>query len=115
MEFCGILWKFAKNRLPENQKAMLSKISDIHNYNTRSSRTGLFVSTQDHGGVGYRVPKEWDSLPRGLREINSLKGFKIKSKEGFLAKYKSFECKTQECPVCKSINFRGETSQRGAR
>ena len=46
--------------------------------------------------VGYRVPKEWDCLPGELREINSLKGFKIEFKEGFLAKYEAFESKSQE-------------------
>ena len=93
-------WKFRKGRLPTNQQMMLDKVSDIHKYDTRSARTGLFVSTQDHRSVGYRVPKEWESLQENLRESNSLGGFKNKSKEGFLTGYKSFECTKRNCPVC---------------
>ena len=93
-------WKFSKGRLPENQRNMLNKVSDVHQYNTRAARTGLFVSTQDHRSVGYRIPKEWDSLPEGLRGTNSLGGLKRKCKQGFLSAYKSFQCRVQNCLIC---------------
>ena len=93
-------WKFSKGRLPDNQIAMLSKVSDVHKHNTRLSETGLFISTKDHRSVGYKIPKEWDSLSVELRGFSSLGTFKKKSKEGFLAKYKSFDCKNENCHVC---------------
>ena len=93
-------WKFLKNRLPGNQTAVLSRVSQVHTHNTRSAGSGMFISTQDHRAVGYRIPKEWQSLPGKLREMNSLGGFKKKSKEEFLAKYKSFRCVKRECFVC---------------
>ena len=93
-------WKFSKGRLPENQRNMLNKVSDVHQYNTRAARTGLFVSTQDHRSVGYRIPKEWDSLPEGLRGTNSLGALKRKCKHGFLSEYKLFQCRVQNCLIC---------------
>ena len=92
-------WKFSKGKLPENQKNMLNKVSDVHQYNTRTARTGLFVSSQDHRSVGYRIPKEWESLPEGLR-TNSLGALKRKSKHGFLNEYKSFQCQVRNCHIC---------------
>ena len=50
-------WRFSKNRLPGNQSAMLSRVSQVHEHNTRSAGTGLFKSTQDHRAMGYRIPK----------------------------------------------------------
>ena len=93
-------WKFVKGRLPENQMSMLSKVSEVHGYGTRSAKTGMFMSTLDHRGVGYRVPKEWQSLPEKLKEMRSLQGFKKVSKSGFLDSYKSFQCKNLNCQVC---------------
>ena len=93
-------WKFLKNRLPRNQIAMLSRVNQVHTHNTRSAGSGMFVATQDHRAVGYRIPKEWQSLPEKLREINSLGGFKEKSKEELLKKYKLFRCDQKGCFVC---------------
>ena len=42
-------WSFMRGRLPESQAAMLSKVSDIHEHNTRSAGSGLFMSSQDQG------------------------------------------------------------------
>ena len=94
-------WRSIKGRLPGNQIAMFNKVSDVHNHNTRSSKSGLFFSTQDHRSVKYRIPKEWHSLHKELRAINSLGGFKRKSKEQFISQYKSFECSLRNCYVCK--------------
>ena len=58
------------------------------------------MSTQDHRGMGYRVPKEWHLLPEKMRGMCSLTGFKKRSKDGFLETYKRFECKAQGCIVC---------------
>ena len=69
-------WRFWNGRLPSNQAAMLGRVGEIHNYSTRSARTGLFISTRDHRAVGYRIPKEWESLPEVLRTTGSLSGFK---------------------------------------
>ena len=101
-------WKFLRGKLPENQVSMLSKVSDTHRHNTRAAKTGLSLSSQDHRSLGYRVPKEWLSLPEKLRETSSLGGLKRKSKEGFLGNYKSFKCSVSGCAVCL-----GSMSQRG--
>ena len=46
---------------------MLSRVGAVHTHATRSAGAGLFVSTRDHGSIGYRVPKEWASLTEGQR------------------------------------------------
>ena len=94
-------WKFWAGKLPESQADMLRRVSDIHSYNTRSANSGLFPSTQDHRAVGYRVPKEWDSVEKSLREMRSLTSFKKKSREEFLGTYKAFKCLTRNCFVCE--------------
>ena len=98
-------WRFWNRRLPQNQAAMLSRVSDGHGYGTRSAGAGLFVSTRDHRSVGYRVPKEWGSLGADLRELGSLGAFKRQSKAGFLATYGNFRCGVRGCYVC---NVRGD-------
>ena len=70
-------WRFWNGRLPEGQAAMLGRASGVHGHATRSARSGLFVSTRDHRAVGYRVPKEWASIPeaqRGLAHWLHLRG-----------------------------------------
>ena len=104
-------WKFMKGRLPENQVAMLSRVSDMHTHNTRSSKSGLYMSSQDHRSIGYRIPKEWQSLPEELKQMNSLGGFKNKSKGLFIANYKNFRCSDHNCFVCDIEKM--DASQRG--
>lgn len=93
-------WKFLSNKLPKNQISLLCKVRDAHSHNTRAAKTGISVTTQDHRSVGYRIPKEWSSLPEKLKEIKSRSGFKNKSKNDFLAMYGSFSCLRQDCYVC---------------
>ena len=95
-------WKFTKGKQSVSQVAMFNKVSDVHGHNTRSAKTGLFISTQDHRSVGYRIPREWQSLS----------GFKKKSKEEFLSNYKNFECVDQNCYICNKGLTTNE-SQRG--
>ena len=75
-------WRFWNGRLPASQAAMLSRAGDVHGHGTRAARAGLYLSTRDHRSVGYRVPKEWDSLTDGLRGLASLGGFKRQSRGG---------------------------------
>ena len=96
-------WKFRHGRLPENQANMLRNVSSVHKYATRSAKAGLFVSTQDHRSIGYRIPSEWLSLAGSLKDMGSLTGFKRKSKDSLLAQYKSFKCKEPNCFVCSSV------------
>ena len=84
---------------------MLGRVEDVHGHGTRSARAGLYVSTRDHGSVGYRVPKEqvispkeWDSLTEEQRGMGSLAGFKRGSRGGFLEGYGGFVC--PGCYVC---------------
>ena len=93
-------WKFTKNKLPSNQMVMLCKVNQIHTHNTRSARSGLFVSTQDHRAAAYRIPKEWQGLPEKMKELNSLGGLKRNSKKYFISKYAAFKCNKRDCFVC---------------
>ena len=93
-------WRFWNGRLPENQAAMLGRIEGVHGYGTRSARGGLYLSTRDHGSVGYRVPKEWATVGEAQRGVASLASFKRGSRAGFLAEYGGFECRVVGCGVC---------------
>ena len=93
-------WRFWNGRLPDNQAAMLGRIDGVHRYGTRSAGAGLYLSTRDHRSVGYRVPKEWDTLPGELRGLGSLGAFKRRSRGGFLAGYGAFECRGV-CGICR--------------
>ena len=93
-------WRFWNGRLPDSQAALLSKVSDVHGHNTRSAGSGLYFQTQDHRSVGYRVPKEWESVPTALREMHSLSGFRKRSREEFILGYRAFECVVHDCYVC---------------
>ena len=71
---------------------MLSRVGDVHGYGTRSARAGIYVSTRDHGSVGYRIPEEWGTLGEDQRGAGSLAGFKRGSRDGFLRGYGAFSC-----------------------
>ena len=92
-------WRFWNGRLPVNQAAMLSRVSDRHGYGTRAAGAGLVVGSTDHRVVAYRVPVEWGSLPVDLRGLPSLGSFRDGSKRGFLASYAAFQC--GGCWVCR--------------
>ena len=91
-------WRFWNGGLPEGQAAMLGRTGDVHGYATRSARAGLFLSTRDHRSVGYRVPKEWATIPEAQRAGGTLAAFKRTSRAGFLAGYGAFRC--GGCWVC---------------
>ena len=93
-------WKFWNGRLPESQANALNKVSDTHGYSTRSARHGISSKAQDHKSIGYRVPREWESLSQKNREVKSLSGFKKNSKMDFIAKYKAFRCEANNCYIC---------------
>ena len=78
---------------------VLSRLGDVHGYGTRSARAGLYLSTRDHGSVGYRVPEEWRTLTEGQREVGSLAGFKRGSRAGVLEGYGAYVC--GGCYVCR--------------
>ena len=105
-------WKFWNNKLPENQKGMLCRVSDVHRYSTRLAGTGISLGAQDHRCMSYKIPKEWESLPNTLREMLSITGFKNKSKESFFGKYKEFRCTTRNCYIC-GLNNSGENRNVG--
>ena len=95
-------WQFWHNCLPHNQAAMLERVSQTHGHGTRLASRGMFVSTRDHRQVGYRVPKEWETLPEALRGASSLGSFKRQSKAEFLRGYGQFTCTVGGCFVCES-------------
>ena len=86
--------------MPESQAAALCRVSETHGYSTRSAGVGIALKTQDQKSIGYRVPKEWETIKKELREIKSLTGFKRKSKNEFLENYKAFVCRDKSCYVC---------------
>ena len=93
-------WRFWNSCLPQAQAAMLEKISQTHDHGTRLAKRGMFVSTRNHKQVGYRVPKEWETLPENLRGSATLGGFKKLSKKEFLEGYGQFKCAGAGCYVC---------------
>ena len=58
----------------------------------------MYLSTRDHGSVGYRIPGEWATLTEGQRGVGSLAAFKRGSRAGFLEAYGAFAC--GGCYVC---------------
>ena len=68
-------WRFSRGLLPAGQAAMLDRVGDIHQYATRSARTGIALTARDHRVVGYRVPREWAKLTEGQRRLGSRVGF----------------------------------------
>ena len=93
-------WKLWNRRLPGSQLLSMSKVSEKHRHNTRAAASHLAIQTQDFKSMGYRIPKEWESLSKELRETRSLTGFKRRSKNGFLANYRAFKCDDTSCFVC---------------
>ena len=79
---------------------MLSRAAAVHGHRTRSAVTGIALTSRDHRSVGYRVPKEWLSLPESQRGLRSVGAFKRGSRAGFLAEYAMFECRNVGCGVC---------------
>ena len=96
-------WQFCRGRLPYGQAAMLGRIESVHEHNTRAARAGLYLSAREHRSIGYRVPKEWATLPEELSSLCSLSGFKRRSKKEFLDIYVSFECEVRGCRVCGGV------------
>ena len=93
-------WRFWNGQLPENQRAMLRRVEDVHGYGTRSARAGIHLSTRDHRSVGYRIPKEWATVTEVQRQLGSVAAFKRSSRAGLLAGYGGFECRVGGCRVC---------------
>ena len=85
---------------------MLSRVSSIHSHNTRSAGNEIFMSTQDQRSIAYRVPKEWQALPRELKDVKNLMGFKKRSKQGFIKEYRSLICEGVNCYICRSEDAR---------
>ena len=96
-------WRFWNGRLPEGQAAMLGRASGVHGHAARAARLGMFVSTRDHEAVGYRIPREWASIPEAQRGVGSLASFKRGSRVGFLEGYGAFVCRRAGCGVCSGI------------
>ena len=76
-------------------------------------KAGLFLSTGDHRSVGYRVPREWASVPEVQRGAASLGSFKRGSRAGFLAGYGAFRCGVAGCVACAG-GWLGWAPARGA-
>ena len=95
-------WKFWNGKLPSGQAQTLSKLSEVHNHNTRAAQKGLSIRTQDHKSIAYRVPKEWETLEEEQRDYKALTGFKKMSRGSFLTRYGEFKCEIRDCYVCGS-------------
>ena len=96
-------WQFLKGKLPENQAAMLRRSSGVHGHATRAAGSGLYVSTRDHGSVGYRVPVEWAGVPERERGAGSLSALKRAARAGFIGGYAAFRCTVRGCRVCRGV------------
>ena len=80
---------------------MLGRAGDVHGHDTRSARSGIYLSSRDHRTVGYRVPKEWAALSEQQRGLATLGAFKRGSKRGILGEYAAFVCRAHGCVVCR--------------
>ena len=94
-------WQFWNGRLPQAQAAMLERVSQTHDHGTRLASRGMYVSTRNHRQIGYKVPKEWDTLTDTLRGVASLGAFKRHSKREFIREYGRFNCSVKDCFVCR--------------
>lgn len=103
-------WQFWNKHLPHNQAAMLERVSQMHEHGTRLASRGMFVGTRNLKQVGYRVPKEWETLPGELRGASSLGAFKRISRAEFIKGYGQFICSVGDCFICAEE----KRSQRGA-
>ena len=61
----------------------------------------MYVSTRNHRQIGYRVPKEWETLTDTMRGVTSLGAFKRHSKGEFIRGYEQFKCSVRDCYVCR--------------
>ena len=82
------------------QAAMLDRASNVHDHAARSAKMGLYKSTRDHWSIGFRVPQEWGTLTKELKEAKSLSALKNGSKREFLGEYAAFQCALNNCGVC---------------
>ena len=94
-------WQFWRGQLPQGQATMLGRIEGDHGHNTRTASVGLFISAREHRSIGYRAPKEWATLPEGVRSLTSGDGFKRRSKKEFIDRYATFVCEDRGCHVCR--------------
>ena len=107
-------WQFWHGCLPQAQAAVLERVSQTHDHGTRLARRGMFISTRDHKQVGYRVPKEWETLTEPLKKATSLGSFKRQSKGEFIKGYGQFRCTVRDCFVCREGGSEvGEVTVRG--
>ena len=95
-------WKFWNGKLPPSQALMLSRVRETHQHNTRYAEAGISLNTRDHSSIGFRIPKEWETLSKTQKEIKSLATFKKNSRQGFISEYRDFICTTRDCFVCRS-------------
>ena len=104
-------WKFWNGCLPQGQAAMLERVNQTHEHGTRLARRGMFISTRDHRRVGYRIPKEWETITEALRSTASLGAFKRLSKGEFLEGYDQFRCTVSDCYVCGRVRAGGRLEE----
>ena len=93
-------WQFWNKLLPQGQSAMLQKVSDTHNYNTRAADTLLSSKSKDQLSISYRVSKEWASVSVKIRSSATCASFKRKSRKELLEQYRKFVCHQPGCLAC---------------
>ena len=86
---------------------MLEKVTQTHEHGTRLARRGMFVSTRDHRRVGYRIPKEWQTVTETMQKTATLGAFKRQSKGEFVEGYGQFRCTVRGCYVCGKVRGEG--------
>ena len=107
-------WQFWNNQLPQSQSTMLQKVSDTHNYNTRSADALLSSRSKDQLSISYRVSKEWSSVPAKVRDSATCSSYKRKSRKELLQNYKEFVCHQPGCLVCRGSEPEGGGGNEGA-
>ena len=84
------MFKIKHGLAPQYLRFDLSSVSDTHTHNTHGSTSNFHVSkslSQMPSSFAFSSVKYWNSLPAGLKGINSLSTFKRELRRFFLSSY----------------------------
>ena len=92
---CIFMFKINDNLAPSYLTEMCKKVSDVHSYNTRSAKSGIYTNR----GAGnyytktfkYFGTKLWNALPAHLHTCRTLENFRKQYALFFTDKVKSDE------------------------
>ena len=90
MELGVFMFKYSINDLPVAFKTFFSKRSDVHNYPTRHGNDFNMTNnkkTFSDRAIRTNGPILWNSLPKNMKQSNSLKHFRTQLKQSLIQIY----------------------------